>query len=73
MLEPLALLLSTRKHRHLIDEFVMDRLFLEPFRRDTGIELDATAERTVLPLLNWVATRSHLGARPCRPSTTHAR
>ena len=73
MLEPLALLLSKRKYRPLIDADMLDRLLLEGFRHDAGIELHPPAKSTILALLQWLASSdAQLGARP-RPSTAHAR
>ena len=70
VLEPLALLMRKQKYRVKLDEYVQEKLFIGPFRRDNGIEIDASAERIVLTLLEWVNNVSpHLGARPSRPST----
>ena len=75
VLEPLARLLRMQKYRVQLDEFVQEKLLIHPFTRDNDIELDASAERIVFALLEWVNKNPHLGARPPvhRPSTAHAR
>ena len=38
VLEPLALLIRKQKYRVKLDEYVQEKLFIGPFRRDNGID-----------------------------------